>query len=54
MHLKVTSQGQPILGTSLALEDPEVNSRPMAPPFDVGNFPVWLAASLGVWVWVTQ
>jgi len=45
-HLQMTSQGQPILGTSsLALEAAEVCRHPMTPPFDFRNFQLWLAAS---------
>jgi len=51
MHLQVTSQGQPILVISLSVasEAPEVNRRPMAPPFDVRNFHLWLAAARWDW-----
>ena len=63
MHIQVTSQGQPILVTSsLTLEDPEVNHRPMVPPFDLWNFHLGLAAcrltvrfQIGSgWVWVQR
>jgi hypothetical protein len=48
IHHQPTSPGHTILVTSSsAWEDPEVNRRRMAPPFDVQ-----LIASLCVWVWV--
>jgi len=49
MHLQVTSQGQPILVTSLSLasEAAEQDRRPTTPPFDVR-----LVTSQWVWVWV--
>jgi len=56
MHPQVTTEGQPILMTSLFLasEDPEVNRRPVAHPFHVPNFHLRLVASLWVWVWVRR